>query len=158
MMRIRPARTTINTLFITAILLFSIWLTFAWPTLKVTFDGSLYYKESDFREYYIMTPDLYKNMPRISKEYDFYFNNISGPAVLIWGVRFYDTDDAKPIEDYLTSQGWCLQPSCDVEADCWKKEGMSEVLSVIKPKWEKRVELQMEIGPWNKIFQTPTCP
>ncbi|NIF22369.1 hypothetical protein [Candidatus Pantoea multigeneris] len=72
----------------------------------------------------------------------------------------YDTDDAKPIEDYLTSQGWCLQSYCDVEADCWKKEGMSEVLSVIKPRpgWEKKVELQMELGPWNKIFQTPTCP
>lgn len=137
----------------TIIILFCCWLAFIWPTLKVTFDGSLYYKEKDFREYYLLTPELYKNMPRISENYDFYFKNVSGPAFLVWGVRFYGVTNAGPIEEYLKNQGWKLQKNCHVDAECWLKEGVSEELTLAKSDWEKRIELQLEANRYIRTYE-----
>lgn len=105
------------------------------------------YRESDFREYYLLTHDLLKEMPRISDDYFFAFANVSGQVVFISTVTFENTMDTSDIKKYLLSRGWEEQKTCHLEAECWQRNGNREVLSVVTSTWENYVRVQIEDSP-----------
>ncbi|MFB9086166.1 hypothetical protein ACFFW8_12270 [Erwinia tracheiphila] len=63
---------------------------YGWPWLKIGFAESAYYRQQDKREYDFYTPELLKNMPRITNDYSFEFGNISGPQAFVYGIRFME--------------------------------------------------------------------
>ncbi|MEI2265898.1 hypothetical protein [Erwinia sp. CGal63] len=103
---------------------------YAWSWLKMGFAESARYTEQDKKEYDFYTPDILKNIPRISTRYEFHYANISGPASLVHAIHFYDTSDASEINRYLKASGYKKQPTCIVEADCWQKQDPNEVITV----------------------------
>ncbi|MFE8116275.1 hypothetical protein [Brenneria goodwinii] len=105
---------------------------FAWPYLKMEFASSAYYTQQDKREYEYYTPELLKNIPRISENYKFEFGNVSGPQAHVFTVRFYGAADTSKIRNYLTSVGYKPQASCDVEAECWRTQRSKDVVTLIK--------------------------
>ncbi len=123
------------------------WLLFIWPTLKVELEGSMVYRQSDFREYYLLTPDLLKEMPRISDDYFFAFANVSGQVIFISTVTFENTTVTSDIKKYLRSRGWVEQKNCHLEAKCWQKNGNREVLSVVTNTRENYVRVQIADSP-----------
>lgn len=127
--------------------MFAGWLAFVWPTLKVELEGSMVYRQSDFREYYLLTPDLLKEMPRISDDYFFAFANVSGQVTFISTVTFENTTVTSDIKKYLRSRGWVEQKTCHLEAKCWQKNGDREVLSVVTNTRENYVRVQIADSP-----------
>ncbi|WP_342755423.1 hypothetical protein AAGQ96_10020 [Pantoea sp. MBD-2R] len=91
----------------------------AWPYAKMEFASSAAYTQMDKNEYEYYTPDLLKNMPRISDSYTFHYTNISGPHAFVYEIRFKGTTQTKNVRDYLLSTGFKPQTECDVEAECW---------------------------------------
>ncbi|AXF78802.1 hypothetical protein SY86_08185 [Erwinia tracheiphila] len=99
---------------------------YGWPWLKIGFAESAYYRQQDKREYDFYTPELLKNMPRITNDYSFEFGNISGPQAFVYGIRFYGTRDTQNIRHYLKSAGYEPQTHCDIEAECWLSDKSEE--------------------------------
>ncbi|MEN3753804.1 hypothetical protein [Mangrovibacter yixingensis] len=102
------------------------------PVIKMELAESAQYTENDKREYNFYTPELLKKMPRIAEQYDFHFANISGPAAHIYSVTFYGTHDTSKIDDYLSSNGYKKQQSCNIEADCWQAGDPQAEITVSK--------------------------
>ncbi|WP_435947087.1 hypothetical protein [Dryocola sp. BD586] len=115
----------------------------AWPYIEMEFAGSASYTEQDKREYNFYTPDILKNMPRISKRYDFDFANITGPAKHVNAVKFYGTDDTSKIAAWLTSSGYEKQAECNLNSTCWRGTDPRETVYVGILTGEKTVIVQV---------------
>ncbi|MFK8258583.1 hypothetical protein ACFL9S_12440 [Erwinia sp. AnSW2-5] len=124
------------------IIVVAIALTCAWPWIKMDFAGNAHYTGQDKREYDFYTPDILKNMPRISPRYSFDYTNITGPATHVHAMKFYDTDTTREVENYLASLGY-RQVKCDVDAVCWRSTDPEEAIDVDILKGEKTVIVQV---------------
>ncbi|MDY1035752.1 hypothetical protein [Lelliottia sp. CFBP8978] len=113
-----------------ALLIAAIALCFAWPYVTMEFAGSAHYTEQDKREYAFYTPDVLKNMPRVSLHYDFDFVNITGPASLVHAIRYYDAVDSGKINAYLESMGYNKQDNCHIQAVCWRGNDPQEIITI----------------------------
>lgn len=102
-----------------AIILIAAGLVYVWPYVQMEFAGSANYTEQDKREYNFYTPEILRDMPRISKRYDFDFANITGPAKHVYAVKFYGVTEVGEIEKYLISRKYVKQDSCNIKATCW---------------------------------------
>lgn len=105
-------------------------LMWGWPYVQMEFAGSAHYTEQDKREYEFYTPDILKQMPRISSRYDFDFANITGPASHVYAIRYYDVVDSEKIDRYLDSLGYKKQERCHIEAVCWLGSDPQEIVTV----------------------------
>lgn len=119
----------------------ALWETF--PYITMEFESSARYSEHDKREYDYYTPDLFKKIPIISKNYEFHFSRISGTEANVFTVWFYDTVDIQSIKNYLKSEGYQKKASCDVEAECWQNGATNDVVTVANFLSEKEVLVQM---------------
>ena len=113
------------------------------PYIKMEFAGSATYTEQNEREYNFYTPDILKNMPRISDKYEFDFANITGPARHVHTVKFYGTDDTSKIDSYLISIGYKKRGVCDIDAFCWRGSNAQETVYVGVLSGEKTVLIQV---------------
>ncbi len=105
-------------------------LVWVWPYIEMSFEGSAYYTEQDKREYKFYTPDILREMPRISPRYEFDYVNITGPAALIHAIRFYDVDDSSKVDAYLEIKGYRKQKECHIKAVCWQGSDPEETITV----------------------------
>ncbi|MBN7766472.1 MULTISPECIES: hypothetical protein [Pectobacterium] len=119
-----------------------------WPYINMNFASSAHYTEQDEREYAFYTPDILKNMPRITARYDFNFSNVTGPEAKVWTVNFYGTEDTSKVHTYLTSMGYKKQDRCDVEAECWRAAGTYDVVTVATFDTDKSVMVQVYSSPY----------
>ncbi|UYA60483.1 hypothetical protein NAL19_2344 [Pectobacterium sp. F1-1] len=119
-----------------------------WPYINMNFASSAHSTEQDKREYAFYTPDILKNMPRITNHYDFNFSNVTGPEAKVWTVNFYGTDDTGKVHTYLTSIGYEKQKRCDVEAECWRTAGTHDVVTVATFDTDKSVMVQVYSSPY----------
>ncbi|MGB8667335.1 MAG: hypothetical protein WCD24_21690 [Serratia inhibens] len=113
-----------------AIILGAAALVYAWPYIQMEFAGSANYTEQDQREYNFYTPEVLRDMPRISKRYDFDFANITGPAKHVNVVKFYGVTEVGEVEKYLISKKYVKQDSCDINATCWTGSDPLETIYV----------------------------
>jgi len=104
-------------------------LTVVWPYIQMEFASSAHYTQMDKREYEYYTPDLLKEMPRISDNYEFSYSNISGPQAFVYGIQFNGTTDTSKIREYLRAKGYEQQKQCQTEADCWRSPRSKDVVS-----------------------------
>ncbi|WP_038153160.1 hypothetical protein [Trabulsiella guamensis] len=128
---------------ISSVLVMGIILITIWIFCKLFFAGSAYYTEQDWLKYRFYTPDLLKNMPRISDKIQFDFVNITGPDAHVFTVHFYGATDSSVIRNYLASEGYEPQKSCDVEAECWKSIKSDEVITIAKFASPKEIFVQI---------------
>ncbi|WP_336708926.1 MULTISPECIES: hypothetical protein [unclassified Cedecea] len=105
-------------------------LVWAWPYIEMSFEGSAHYTEQDKREYKFYTPDILREMPRISPRYDFNYVNITGPAAFIHAISFYDIDDSGRVDAYLEGKGYIKQKECHIKAICWQGNDPEETITV----------------------------
>jgi len=125
-------------------------LVVAWPYIKMEFASSAHYTEQDTRDYEYFTPDLLKNMPRITNDYRFEYDNVTGPEAHVFTVHIYGTTDSSKIRDYLKAQGYEPQNVCDVEAECWRSHKNSDVVTIAKFMTPKEVFVQLSQSPYNE--------
>ncbi|WP_338559910.1 hypothetical protein [Erwinia sp. E_sp_B04_7] len=118
--------------------------------IKLEFAGSACYTEQDWLEYNFYTPDLLKKLPRISTEYGFDFNNITGPEAHVFSVNFYNVTETRPVRDYLKSVGYEPQKSCNVEAECWRSHATNDVVTVGNMLSQKGVFVEIYRSPYNE--------
>ncbi len=118
-------------------------LTYVWPYVQMNFADSAHYTEQDKREYEFYTPEILKNMPRITRKYDFDFENITGPATHVYAVKFYGTEDTSKIDEYLTSIGYERKGICNIDDVCWRGLDPVEKVMVNTLKSEKGVIVQI---------------
>ncbi|MDF7681707.1 hypothetical protein PT300_14405 [Enterobacteriaceae bacterium ESL0689] len=118
-------------------------LILAWPYVKMAFASSAYYSEQDRRAYEYYTPQLLKDMPRISNNYKFEFGRITGTEAYVFTVKFYDVVEAQPIRHYLQAEGYQLQATCDVAAECWKSRVTDDEITVGNIHSQKGVFVQI---------------
>ena len=111
------------------LLIASVFIYF-WPYLKMGFTSVARYTEQDTQEYIFNTPDILKNMPRISTHYEFESVNITDPLIRVRALKFYKIQDTSNIDAYLTSEDYQQQDSCDIEAKCWRNENSKDVVTV----------------------------
>ena len=138
------------TAFAAMLLISGVALAFFWPYLKMEFASSTYYSELDKRKYEFYTPELLKKMPRISGNYTFEFGNVSGPEAHVFTVRFYGTTETRNIHRYLGSVGYQQQDKCDVEAECWKSQDSTDIVTVIKYTSPESIVVQIYRSPYNE--------
>ncbi|MEB6336103.1 hypothetical protein [Serratia rhizosphaerae] len=122
-------------------------LVYLWPTMKTEFAGSAQYTEQDSRLYQFYTPELFKNMPRISDHYDFNYASISGPEAQAFAVTFYGTSNISSVNAYLANMGYQPQATCTVEAECWRTAGSKDVVMVAQLPKPERVFIQIYRRP-----------
>ncbi|HGM6860795.1 hypothetical protein [Serratia rubidaea] len=120
---------------------------YLWPTMKTEFAGSAQYTEQDSRLYNFYTPELFKNMPRISDHYDFNYASISGPEAQAFAVTFYGTTDISNVNAYLANMGYQPQGTCTVEAKCWRTTESKDVVMVAQLPKPERVFIQIYRRP-----------
>lgn len=127
------------------VLFLGIALTALWTFCKLFFAGSAYYTERDWIEYKFYTPELLKEIPRISNKYKFDFVNVTGTDAHVFTVHFYGVTDSSEIRNYLRNKGYEPLTSCDVEAECWKKrhDHENDVISIAKFQSPKEVFVQI---------------
>lgn len=118
--------------FIIISLILAACIIYALPYVKMEFASSALYTESDKREYNYYTPELLKKIPKISQKYYFRYSNISGPQAFVYSITFEEATDTSPIRDYLLAQGYELQETCNVEAECWKAAYSNDIVTVGK--------------------------
>ncbi|QPT14024.1 hypothetical protein I6G37_03150 [Serratia rubidaea] len=128
---------------IAIVTIFAAVLVYFLPMIKMNFAGSAHYTEQDRREYDFYTPEILRDMPRISQRYDFNFANITGPAMHVNAVRFYGTRDTSKIDSYLISKEYKEQETCDLEAVCWKASDPQETIYVGTLTTEDTVQVQV---------------
>ncbi len=95
------------------------------------FASSAHYTEQEKREYEFYTPELLKNMPRFT-------------------LTFYKVTETKAIRGYLTSSGYELQKSCDVEADCWRNPTTTDIANAPNLLFQKGTFVQRYRSPYNE--------
>ncbi|WP_342755503.1 hypothetical protein AAGQ96_10685 [Pantoea sp. MBD-2R] len=89
------------------------------------------YTEQDKREYDFYTPELLKNMPRVSNTYSFHYSNVSGPnPALIYRADFSGTTDTSRINTYLAQNGFKKGGVCNISGDCWTGKDPNITVSV----------------------------
>ena len=118
-------------------------LAVGWPYVRMEFANSAYYAEQDKRAYEHYTPELLKKIPRISDDYEFEFGRITGTEANIFTVKFYGVSETQRIGNYLKSEGYELQASCDVEAECWKSRAANDEVTVGNIHSQKGVFVQI---------------
>lgn len=133
-----------------ALFMGGIVLAFAWPYVKMEFASSAHYTEQDTQEYEYFTPDLLKNMPRITNDYRFEYGNVTGPEAHVFTVHIFGTTDSSTIRDYLRAQGYEPQKVCDVEAECWRSRRNSNVVTIAKFVSPEEVFIQLSQSPYNE--------
>lgn len=107
-------------------------IAYVWPLAKMEFASSAYYTQNDKREYDYYTPELLKDMPRISEKYSFQYMNVSGPQAFVYGIKFEDAQDTTKIREYLSAAGYKPQEKCDLEAECWKAGFTKDTVTVAR--------------------------
>ncbi|WP_039054752.1 hypothetical protein [Enterobacter sp. Bisph1] len=122
---------------------FAIAVTLAWPYIKMEFASSAWYTEQDKRQYNYYTPDLFKKIPRISKDYSFSFGRVTGTEANVFTLRFYGVTDTEVIRRFLISEGYQPQTSCDVDAECWNHAASHDDVSIGNLRSEKAVFVQI---------------
>ena len=118
-------------------------LVLGWPYVRMEFSSSAYYTEQDKRSYEYYTPELLKKIPRISGDYKFEFGRITGTEANVFTVKFYGVAETQSIRNYLKSEGYELQASCDVEAECWENRATNDVVTVGNIHSQKGVFVQI---------------
>jgi len=118
-------------------------LVLGWPYVRMEFSSSAYYTEQDKRSYEYYTPELLKKIPRISGDYKFEFGRIIGTEANVFTVKFYGVAETQSIRNYLKSEGYELQASCDVEAECWESRATNDVVTVGNIHSQKGVFVQI---------------
>lgn len=99
--------------------------------LKMEFADGADYSEMDKREYDFYTPELLKNMPRVSKTYNFHYSNLSGPnAALIYQANFFGITDTRQIDIYLEKNGFKKGGTCNTSENCWISKDPNLTVSV----------------------------
>jgi len=99
--------------------------------LSMEFSDGADYTEKDKREYNFYTPELLKNMPRVSNVYSFHYSNVSGPnPALIHQVIFSGTTDPIKIDAYLEKNGYKKTEMCNTNGDCWFGQDPNITISV----------------------------
>lgn len=101
-----------------------------WSSIKLRFTESATYRENDTREYQYFTPEILKNMPRISDRYEFDYALIDGTPRSVNAVKFYGASDATKIIDYLKSLGYLKHSECRSNNECWKGGDPQETIYV----------------------------
>lgn len=114
-----------------------------WPYVRMEFASSAYYTEQDKRPYEYYTPELLKKTPRISSDYKFEFGRITGTEANVFTVKFYGVAETHSIRNYLKSEGYELQTSCDVEAECWESRATIDKVTVGNIHSQKGVFVQI---------------
>ncbi len=117
-------------IFTAVVVVIAAGLVWAWPYITMEFAGSAHYTEQDKREYKFYTPDILREMPRISPRYDFDYVNVTGPGAFIHAIRFYDVADSSRIDTYLDVKGYVKQNDCFIEAACWQGSDPEETITV----------------------------
>lgn len=99
--------------------------------LRMEFSDGADYTEQDKREYNFYTPELLKNMPRVSNAYRFHYSNVSGPnPALIYQAIFSGTTDPTQIDSYLEKNGYKKIGTCNRNEDCWIGKDSNITVSV----------------------------
>ena len=99
--------------------------------LKMEFADGADYTEQDKREYNFYTPELLKNMPRVSNIYSFHYSNVSGPnPALLYQASFSGTTDTRKIDTYLRKNGYKKGGMCNTNGDCWTGKDPAITVSV----------------------------
>lgn len=124
--------------FIVGVVLAALWI-----VCKLFFAGSAYYTERDWIEYEFYTPELLKEMPRLSARYVFDYSNVTGPDAHVFTVHFYGVTDSSLVRNYLKSKGYEAQVSCDVKAECWKLRDDNDVITIAKIQSPEEVFVQI---------------
>ena len=119
-----------------------------WTFLKLEFASSAYYTKQDWLEYEFYTPGLLKKMPRVSDEYQFEFGNITGPEAHVFSVHFQGATDSSDIRDYLKAEGYELQKTCNLEAECWRSYKNNDVISIVKRLSPKEIFVDIYRSPY----------
>ncbi|WON77061.1 hypothetical protein [Serratia sp. UGAL515B_01] len=128
---------------IVVVIVAGIALVVGWPYVKMEFANSAYYTEQDKRAYEYYTPEILKKIPRISDNYEFEFGRITGTEANVFTVKFYGVAETQSIRNYLKSEGYELQASCDVEAECWKSRATNDEVTVGNMLSQKGVFVQI---------------
>ncbi|AUX72207.1 hypothetical protein [Erwinia pyrifoliae] len=118
-------------------------LVVGWPYVRLEFASSAYYTEQDKRAYEYYTPELLKKIPRISDDYKFEFGRITGTEANVFTMKFYGVSETRSIRNYLKSEGYELQASCDVEAECWESRATNDEVTVGNIHSQKGVFVQI---------------
>jgi len=126
-------------------------LAVGWPYVKMEFASSAYYTEQDKRAYDYYTPELLKKIPRVSGDYKFEFGRITGTEANVFTVKFYGVAENQIIINYLKSEGYERQTSCDVEAECWKSRATHDEVTVGDIHSQKGVFVQI----YRRLYSNP---
>lgn len=102
----------------------------SWPSLELRLTDNTVYQETDRRQYEYFTPEVLKNIPRISDKYIFDYALVDGSPRTVHAVKFYGTTDVKPVKRYLESLGYRAHAGCDIGNECWKGSNPLETISV----------------------------
>ena len=132
------------------IIIAGIALVFGWPYVRMEFATSAHYTEQDKREYEYYTPDILKRMPRVSDNYSFDFSKGSGRNEFVFTIHFYGIKDSGVIINFLKSEGYEPQKTCDVEAECWRSYKNNDVISIAYFTSPKEVFVQIYRSPYTK--------
>lgn len=114
-----------------------------WPYVRMELASSAYYSEQDKRSYEYYTPELLKKIPRISGNYNFEFGRIAGTEANVFTIKFYGVAETPGIRNYLKSEGYELQTTCDVEAECWESRATTDKVTVGNLHSQKGVFVQI---------------
>lgn len=125
-------------------------LAYGWSYLRMELATSAYYTEQDKKEYEYYTPELLKNMPRISDAYSFEFGNVSGPEAHVYTIRFNGASDQRQVQAYLTAAGYRQQSACDVEAECWRSPDTKYIVTLITYTSPDSVVVQVYRSPYGE--------
>lgn len=142
--------------FITAsfavLVLAGIGLAFGWPTLKMGFTSSAHYTEEDKQEYEYYTPEILKKIPKISNNYNFDYSKGPGRDEYVFTVHFYGAKakDSNVIINYLKHEGYELQKTCDVEAECWRSNKNTDVITIAHFTSLKEIFVQIYRSPYTE--------
>ncbi|THB82259.1 hypothetical protein E1N66_21915 [Pantoea allii] len=108
-----------------------IGLFYALQYLSMEFSDGADYTEKDKREYNFYTPELLKNMPRVSNAYSFHYSNVSGPnPALTYQVIFFGTTDPFKINAWLEKNGFKKTEMCNKNRYCWVGQDPNMTVSV----------------------------
>lgn len=108
---------------------------FSWNGIKMRMTDSATYTQDDASQYEYFTPDLLKEMPRISHKFDFDYAVIDGNPRQINAIKFYGTENDQQVISYLKSRGFSSAPDCNAGFVCWSGSDPKVTVSVgnIKP-------------------------
>lgn len=116
---------------LTVLVICVIGLFYVLQYLSMEFSDGADYTEKDKREYNFYTPELLKNMPRISNIYSFHYSNVSGPnPALIYQVIFSGTTDPIKIGTWLEKKGYKRTEMCNKNGSCWVGQDPNITVSV----------------------------